>query len=321
MGLTTRTSTKAGRSVIRRALTALGWIVAASTLAAVAGSSTGPSSRDSTTGLVWGEEFGGGLDLSSVGYVGRWRANDVWQRVDRGYRDFSGSSWNLNPLETPGNSPFAVGGGVLAITAAATPASLVPVISSSMAAQGQSGGVPAWSGGMLISDPGQHQFRYGYIEIRAKLPSHAAGMFPAMWLYAVGGSSNAQNKGGAEIDLFEVFGDPSGSNWHVTTHYRDDQNAVTGPDVNVASVSTDTSQWHTYAVDWQPSYLRFFLDGVVVGEVTGAQAEYFDTPMSLRVNYAMNASWFPPDHQAVDTSAGPLTLVIDYIHTYATNPH
>ena len=272
-----------------------------------------------TEGLIWSDEFTT-LDLTTSTHVGMWRANDFWQNINRGYRDFAGSSWNLNPNETPGHNPFSITGGALKITATPTPAALNSTIAASMAAQGISGSVPSWSGGMLITNQDLVQFRYGYFEIRVKFPEHGPGMFPAIWFYGTGNGGNPASKARAEIDMFEIFGDPNGQQWHTGVHFTNSDGNPVRPSVGIASGSIDTTQWHTYALDWQPTYMRFYIDGQLKGQITGADAAWFDTKMSLRINYATDASWFPASNRTTAGSTPLLSMLIDYIRVYDQKP-
>ncbi|PLS81095.1 hypothetical protein CYG49_03130, partial [Candidatus Saccharibacteria bacterium] len=232
----------------------------------------------------------------------------------------------LNPNETidgAKRSAFSIAGSVLTIGSIRTPASWETDIAASMAAQGQSGAVPAWSGGILITNRDIKKFLYGYFEIRARWPNPGKGMFPALWFYATDGSGDPKNKGGAEIDLFEIFGFSTGQPWDITLHYRDNNNISVRPSVHVTAQTqnNDTTDWHTYALDWQPTYLRFYKDNVLVAEITGEDATWFDTTMDIRLNYSMDASWFPADRLSDSSTPDPLLMEVDYVRQWATKPY
>jgi serralysin len=187
-----------------------------------------------------------------------------------------------------------------------------------MATQGQTGPVPDWSGGMLITNANQHEFLYGYFETRARFRNTGPGMFPAIWLYATRGNTNPDNKGGAEIDIMEIFGDPT--RWDTTLHYRDNANNAVRTNLHVATTTSDPTQWHTYAIDWQPDHLAFYLDNTLIATITGPDATWYDTPMSLRLNYALDAPWFPTNHKTNATTPTTMHMDIDYIRVYPQHP-
>lgn len=272
--------------------------------------------------ITWADEFTT-LDVATPATVNtaRWRPNDVWQNISRGYRDFAGTSWNLNPNETLNGAPrsaFSTAGSVLTIKAIRTPTAWNTDIVASMTAQGQSPYVaPAWSGGMLITNPVVKKFKYGHFAIRARFPTPGKGMFPALWLFATDGNTDPLDKGGAEIDLFEVFGHAAGRPWNITTHYRNNANTAARTSVDVAAIDTDTTAWHVYGVDWQPGWLRFYKDGVQVAELTGVDASWFNTDMGIRINYAMDASWFGSNLSDASTP-DELSMDVDWVRVYDT---
>lgn len=273
--------------------------------------------------LLWSDEFYA-LDITRPGRVGKWRANDAWQPIARGYKDFSGNSYNLNPLETLGGikrTAFSVDDGVLSIFAQRTPPEAVADIEASMAAQDQTGPAPPWLGGILISDPSQHTFRYGYFEFRARWPVLGAGMFPSIWLFGTGGADNPEGKAQAEIDLLEVFGSPSGNPWVSTLHFANTDGTPAYPSQTLGWQNTDITEWHTYGVDWQPEHLRFYRDDGLLYEVTGEHAAWFDTTMTIRLAYSMDAEWFPePDRSNETTPETPLVMQVDYVRVYGEKP-
>lgn len=93
---------------------------------------------------------------------------------------------------------------------------------------------------------------YGLFEMRAKMSGNVPG--PALVLWP------ADDKWpGQEFDLGEVLGD---GRPYLTTHWDDN-----GKDAYSAHVVDwlDETDWHTYAVRWEPGKLTYTVDGVVVG--------------------------------------------------------
>jgi hypothetical protein len=46
-------------------------------------------------------------------------------------------------------------------------------------------------------------------------------MFPAIWLFRSNNDREPERKGGAEIDILEIFGDVEGSPYYVSIHHKD----------------------------------------------------------------------------------------------------
>jgi beta-glucanase (GH16 family) len=271
--------------------------------------------------LLWADEFDQ-LDLSTPSRHGKWRPNESWQHLGTGYRDFAGDSWNVNPNQ-PGFapfSPFLVHDSILTISNTLVPASLRTPIRSTMDRTAQKDlPTPKRMGGMLITDPEVAAFRYGYFEIRAKWPNSGRGMFPAIWLFRSNNDCGPEGKGGAEIDIFEIFGDVS--SYYVSIHHNDrhgigNSYRISPPD---GEHLTQADDWHLISLDWQPKELTFLLDGEIVHKVEGGRASWFDADMSLRLNYAVDAKWF--GEKKVDANT-PVTLLmeVDYVRVYSSRP-
>lgn len=270
-----------------------------------------PTPTPTPTGakLLFADEFDT-LDMTTASHVGFWRPNDAWQPLDRGYKDFAGTSWNANPNDTIiFYNPFSVANSILSIKIVKPTAAQQSVMAAQMAANGQSLPVPSWMGGYLVSNPAVKKFKYGYFEFKARWPNAAKGMFPSLWFYATDGSGDPLGKGTAEIDLIEING--IAGIWNTNIH------PVQG---TVGQANGDTTGWHTYALDWQPTYLKFYRDNILVYTVTGANATYFNTTMGIRMNYGMDAPWFNAAQKSDASTPLVSTMDIDYVRVWDVKP-
>lgn len=252
-----------------------------------------PPSPPANTGAAWADEFNGPLDMSRPGYVGKWSPNE-FGGDGVGYEDFAGQSWNINPFQSPQDNPFSITDSILRITMKRTTPSLNTVTSEQ------------WAGAYIITNPAVESFTYGYFESRIRWPNPGVGMFPAFWLYETNG-------GQREIDIMEIFGSPTGRPWTATIHHSNSQTN------NSFDVDKDTTGWHTYGLDWQPNYLRWYYDGEFVGEMTGTDASYFNKPMSIRLNFSMDAPWFW--QKSDGTTPNPMFMDVDYVRYWPTKPN
>jgi beta-glucanase (GH16 family) len=273
--------------------------------------------------LLWADEFDQ-LDLSTPSRHGKWRPNEFWQDLGTGYRDFAGDSWNINPNQ-PGFAPFnpfLVRDSVLTISNALVPAPLRGPIRSTMDRTAQRDlPTPKRMGGILITDPEVTRFRYGYFEIRVRWPNSGRGMFPAIWLFRSNNDSEPAGKGGAEIDILEIYGDVKGSSYYISIHHKDRHGI--GNSYSISPRHGDhlrhADDWHLISLDWQPKEITFLKDGEILHKVEGWRAKWFDADMSLRLNYGVDAKWF--EQKKVDAST-PVTLLmeIDYVRVYSHRP-
>lgn len=150
----------------------------------------------------------------------------------------------------------------------------------------------------IVTSLARAKFSYGYFEIRAKLPG-GPGIWPAFWL---------TNDQGFEIDALEMLGDRP-SRIYMTLHENRTivYNAIKdGPDYSAG--------FHTYGVDWQPTYVKWYIDGELVAGTNRAMPA---GPMWICLNTAVGGSW-----PGAPTSATvfPVNYDIDYVRVYDTKP-
>lgn len=132
-----------------------------------------------------------------------------------------------------------------------------------------------YTSGMVDSEGG-FQFQYGYVQWTARLPV-GQGFWPALWLLP------ANNSWPPEIDALEVIGSQPDI-WTGTNHPA--VGSAQGYDATIPGLS---SGWHTFAVDWEPGQLTWYVDGKVVA--TDVSSGVSATPMYLVMNLAVGGSW------------------------------
>ncbi|MBE7540977.1 MAG: glycoside hydrolase family 16 protein [Bryobacteraceae bacterium] len=166
---------------------------------------------------------------------------------------------------------------------------------------------------------GRQTWRYGYFEIRAKLPC-GRGTWPAIWML---GTDTSLGKWPAigEIDIMEHVGhDPE--RVHATIHctaYNHTKGTQKGGFLRAPGVCAD---FHVYAVNWTPEFLEFYLDGRPYFRFANegkTRAEWpFDQPFYLLLNVAVGGTW--GGQKGVDDEAFPQTFAIDYVRVYDRKP-
>jgi beta-glucanase (GH16 family) len=155
-------------------------------------------------------------------------------------------------------------------------------------------------------------FKYGYAEMRAKLPA-GHGFWPAFWLLPADGSWPP------EIDVMEWQGAQPRRDY-MTVHFSDShssddslQGIFDGPNFSRA--------FHVYAIDWTPHSLTWYVDGTARLEVTARQieargAKYLRTPMYLLVNLAIGGWVSPPNRR----TPSPASMTVDYVRVWSRRP-
>jgi beta-glucanase (GH16 family) len=162
-------------------------------------------------------------------------------------------------------------------------------------------GQPYTSG--IIHTKGLFEQKYGFFEIRARVPA-GKGFWPAFWLLP------DQDNWVPEIDVTEILGG-SPNTTYMTYHFHN----ASGAYVQTQSQYTGTGftvGWHTFAVDWEPNAMVWYVDGVERKRVTDASI-IPTLPLYLIANLAVGGNWpGSPDSSTVF----PSTLDIDYIRAW-----
>lgn len=112
-----------------------------------------------------------------------------------------------------------------------------------------------WSSCLLSSAP-SYAFRYGYMEIRAKLPT-PKGFWPAFWTWQAAG-----NNRWTETDVYEFYSD-NHSRLYLTQHSGAKGGCQITPPFN------PTTGFHVYGADIKPDGTDFYIDGRKVCSAAG----------------------------------------------------
>jgi beta-glucanase (GH16 family) len=133
-----------------------------------------------------------------------------------------------------------------------------------------------------VHTKGKFETTYGYIEGRFKVPS-TQGTWPAFW------TLNADGAWPPEIDILEIPDDRRvhhyyyhyGSDWQ---NERSFGSTHTGPD--------KSQGFHTYGVEWGPTYLKFYFNGQLLNSYTNRSEAAQGKNMYLLINLAIDG-WAP----------------------------
>jgi beta-glucanase (GH16 family) len=157
---------------------------------------------------------------------------------------------------------------------------------------------------------------YGRFEARMKLPQ-GQGLWPAFWMLGVDITSVGWPASG-EIDIMENVGfEPATA--HGTIHGP----GYSGADGIGAPFSLPAGQrladdFHLFAIEWEPSILRFYVDAQLYATRTPASLPsgrrwVFDHPFFLLINVAVGGEW-PGSPDA--TTVFPQQMLVDYVRVY-----
>lgn len=160
----------------------------------------------------------------------------------------------------------------------------------------------------------QH-FKYGRIEVKAKLPT-GFGTWPAIWMLGTNRDKVGWPECG-EIDIMENVGfnpDVIHANIH-TDKYNHAEGTGKGDQIEVEA---PYNQFYIYAVEWSPVKIDFFIDDqkyfTYENEGTGEAAWPFDQDFYLILNTAIGGTW--GGKEGIDDSIFPQQYLIDYVRYY-----
>lgn len=161
---------------------------------------------------------------------------------------------------------------------------------------------------------GRDAWRYGYFEIRAKLPC-ARGSWPAIWTLPV--ADDHRWPDGGEIDIMEHVGHDPGA-VHATVHTGAHNHRDGTSKGGVKRLPNPCGAFHTYTLDWTADRVAIGVDGEIyyTYENTGGgeRAWPFDRPHYLLLNIAVGGDW--GGAKGVDNAAFPARMEVDYVRIW-----
>jgi beta-glucanase (GH16 family) len=157
---------------------------------------------------------------------------------------------------------------------------------------------------------------YGRFEARIKVP-YGQGIWPAFWMLGNDLDTTGWPQCG-EIDIMEHIGKQP-SIVHGTLHGP----GYSGAKGVSASYSLSSSRkfaddYHTFAVEWEPGVIRFYVDGALYktrtpADLPAGKAWVFNHPFFIILNLAVGGSW-PGRPDA--TTVFPQQMLVDYVRVY-----
>lgn len=164
-----------------------------------------------------------------------------------------------------------------------------------------------------VSTLGYKTFKYGKLELKAKIPT-GKGIFPAIWLLQDVSDPVLQY---GEIDMMEYIECFEGKEFATTIHlnYRNDTKSKCKVYTHTTQCKTDIEKYHIYGLEWTPDSLTFTLDRKPYYTLNRSESEFwpFDEPyiLILDVEYG---SWGASC--GMDDSIFPKEMLIDWIRYY-----
>ena len=170
-----------------------------------------------------------------------------------------------------------------------------------------------------LTTEGKVEYKYGRIDVRAKLPK-GQGIWPAIWMLGDDMSSVGWPACG-ELDMMELLGHephkihgsinygPQGNSWaHTkTTSYS-----------LPVSEGDFSDKYHVFSVLWEENSIKYYVDDNLYAtynpnNIAGGQAWRFNHPFFFILNIAVGGDWPGNPDQ---TTVFPQQMLIDYIRIF-----
>ncbi len=173
-----------------------------------------------------------------------------------------------------------------------------------------------YSSGMISSVA---SYKYGYFEIKAKLPT-GQGYWPAFWLWNANKSSPDTDYWYNEIDIFEGIGCLSDSvtcnvHWNFVTPKP--QEPDLHGNIDTIRAVNYSQQYHWYGVKWEPHEISWYVDRYWVRSIANdMEGIGIQHPMRIIINSAL----FPYEEKVCNTDSSNIVLpnwmLVDSVNVY-----
>ncbi len=165
-----------------------------------------------------------------------------------------------------------------------------------------------------IVTQGKASWKYGRIEVKAKLPS-GLGVWPAIWTLGDNEPVIGWPRCG-EIDIMEFVGHDS-LRVHGNAHYEDRTSKKHTSKMGTISNVKPSDGFHIYAIEWTYSTIDFYFDdkkyhSFHIDDVGKGEDNPFRKPHFLLLNLALGGAW----GARIDPSVFPQQYIIDYVRVY-----
>lgn len=281
--------------------------------------------------LIWSDEFDGNYGASNVDAATGLNLDNWAYQLGDGSTDCGNQGWGNNELQAYTGRIENVGvnedlnadgnkDGVLRITARYE--------KDGYNYAGES--IKKYTSARIRSTKGTEALfdtTYGYIESRISVPG-TQGAWPAFWMLP----ESTEIYGGwpvsGEIDILETvgsFGDKTHNKACGTLHWGAPEHVYKGS--GYVSLKSDTTYFHTYAIDWEPGKISWIYDGEVIntlenweGMINGTTSKLsydapFDQPFYMLLNLAVDSGQFGGDANRAQFK-DDINMYVDYVRVY-----
>lgn len=163
-----------------------------------------------------------------------------------------------------------------------------------------------------IKTQSHHSWAYGRFEARMKIPSDQ-GIWPAFWMLGSDFPTVGWPASG-EIDIMEHIGQPQ--TIYGTVHGPGYSGGDGVGDSHIISGEPLSETFRTYAIEWKPEEVRWYVDETLFNAITPADVPgewVYDHPFFIILNLAVGGEW--PGYPDPSTEF-PQHLIVDYVRVF-----
>jgi beta-glucanase (GH16 family) len=241
--------------------------------------------------LVWNDEFNG----TEVDWT-------KWEAQEGDGCSYGVCGWGNDELQSYSANNATVSNGTLKITAKKERVKSLNYTSARL---------------RTANMPNSGQWTNGRFEARIKLPE-GQGLWPAFWMLPTDPDVGWPMSG--EIDILEATGQAS-MLAHGTIHYGQPwpDNSFSGGHI-LSQPGKWSDNFHTYAVEWTPYEMRWYLDDILYSTKTPADMAdaswwtFENYKYHFLLNVAVGGTW----GGTPDDSIFPVSMEVDYVRVYDT---
>ena len=162
----------------------------------------------------------------------------------------------------------------------------------------------------VITSRDKFESGYGVYEARLKLPK-GKGYFPAFWLKSHRMEGEAPPPP-PEIDIMENLGHETTRTYHTYHYFGADKKAMHSPG-NVKGDVDYSADFHTFTVEWSPTTIRWFIDGVESRKAFTQPEFIWKDKMFIVLNVAVGSGWSGPPNE---NTQFPQSMEVDYVRVW-----
>lgn len=165
------------------------------------------------------------------------------------------------------------------------------------------------------------KFKYGYFELRAKLPvlnpgENNLGFGANFWMYKESPTPTGNPK--SEIDIFEFLSQPYPHALSTNAHHRVDWYDYGFHAYTYARPAPDFNDFHTFGAWWGPDFIKYYVDGVCYREAWDSIRMIASEMIPMQIIIDINV-FTGGEVPLLTTVVPPYRYDIDYVKVYQIN--